>query len=103
MWGVDLARHLSAQLEWLAGQFISRSPYENDRQTILRLVTAAEPEGLTLSALARKAGHIKAKERNAILEDLRMAGMIVAEAKPTAGRRAMVYRASQGGSALPEE
>lgn len=99
MWGVDLARHLSEQLEWLAGQYVARTPYESDRKAILRIVTDSGATGITLSGLSRKAGHLRARERSAILEDLQQAGEIVCEAQSTGGRKALVYKAAQNSQA----
>lgn len=91
-WGCWLSHHLTARVQYLAGDWVAENSYEAAHKRIRRIIKAAGTEGVTMSHLSRTTQWILPNQRTEILKSLELSGFVICEKQATGGRPRMVYK-----------
>ena len=92
-WGCELAIYTTRRMLYTAWSHVADNLVQKNKQRILRMLKEASGGKMTRSQLVRKTQDLRGKERDELLEDLAVAGLVRQEhAVSAAGRAVVVIR-----------
>lgn len=92
-WACELSDYLTRKMIAISRAWVAENQQESKHQRLLRIIAAGTPPGVKANDLYRKTKFLTTREREELLEALRLASDITCETIETSGRPATIYRA----------
>jgi|GEM_PF-1037173 hypothetical protein len=95
-WAVDVVKHLTARLVFLASRWLAENPVESKVKRVYRIIEGAGPGGIRKSTLTKLTQWLYRKDRDEILVTLEESGQIKSLPLPGPGTKpATIYVATR--------
>lgn len=93
LWACELSDYLTRKMIAISRAWVAENQQESKHQRLLRIIADGTPPGVKASDLYRKTKFLTKREREELLEALRLASDITMETVETSGRPATIFRA----------